>query len=316
MHPTSTPYAEGLLPVGDNNHIHWEVSGNPSGKPAVLFHGGPGAPSNATRWRRDFDPAHWKLVVWHQRGCGKSTPHAGDPATSMEHNTTRHLIDDAEKLREHLGIEKWLLIGGSWGSTLVLAYAEQHPHRVSEIIIAAVTTSRPREHTWITRGLALFFPDHFEKFQEGVPEEDRDGNLALAYNRLLNSPDPAVREKAAVDWNRWDLATITGGDNDFTGTPYEDPHFRYTIARIVTHYWGNEAFLEPDEIIGNLHRLHGIPGVLIHGRHDFGGPLQTAWEVAKGWPDAELVILDDAGHQAKDGNSMDLAIAGAIARFR
>ncbi len=316
MHPRSQPYSQGLLDVGNNTHIHWEVSGNPNGKPAVLFHGGPGAPSNAARWREDFDPAHWKLVIWHQRGCGKSTPHAGDPATSLEHNTTQHLVDDAEKLREHLGIEKWLLIGGSWGSTLILAYAEQHPHRVSEIIIAAVTTSRPQEHAWITRGLALFFPDHFEKFLEGVPEEDRDGNLALAYHRLLNSPDAAVREKAAYDWNKWDLATVTGGNNDFTGTPYEDPHFRYTIARIVTHYWGNEAFLEPNHIIDNLHRLHGIPGVLIHGRHDFGGPLQTAWEVAKGWPDAELVVLDDAGHQAKDGNSMDVAIANAIARFR
>ncbi|ANZ38031.1 prolyl aminopeptidase [Lentzea guizhouensis] len=310
------PYDQGLLPVSHGNHIHWEISGNPDGKAAVVFHGGPGAPSDGARWYRDFDPAHWKLVIWHQRGCGRSTPHAGDPATSLEHNTTQNLVDDADKLRDHLGIDRWLVIGGSWGSTLALAYAEQHPHRVSEIILAAVTTSRPEEHAWITRGLSMFFPDHFEKFLEGLPEDDRDGNLALAYHRLLNSADAATREKAAHDWSKWDLATVTGGNNDFTGTPYDDPGFRYTTARVVTHYWGNEAFLEPNEIIDNLHRLKGIPGVLIHGRNDFGGPLHTAWAVAKGWPDAELVILGDAGHQAQEGNSMSQAITAAVAKFR
>ncbi|MFD5824744.1 prolyl aminopeptidase [Lentzea sp. NPDC060358] len=315
MYEQVEPYAQGMLAVGDDQEIHWEASGNPDGKPAVVFHGGPGA-SLSPRWREDFDPEHWNLVLWDQRGCGKSTPRASDPATSMEHNTTQHLIDDAEKLREHLNIEKWLLAGGSWGSTLVLAYAIQHPDRVSEIIIPAVTTSRPQEHAWITRGLAMFYPDHFEAFQNGVPEQDRDGNLAQAYNRLLNSPDPETREKAAWDWNKWDLATMTGGDNDFTGTRYEDPAERYQLARVVTHYWGNEAFLEPNHVMDNLGALAGIPGVLIHGRNDFGGPLHTAWEVAKRWPDAELVILNDAGHQAKDGNSMDRAITAAVEKFR
>ncbi|WP_394615780.1 prolyl aminopeptidase [Lentzea sp. JNUCC 0626] len=315
MYPQVEPYAQGMLDVGDGQLIHWEASGNPDGKPACIFHGGPGS-GFKPHWRDNYDPAHWNLVMWDQRGCGKSTPPASDPATGMEHNTTQHLIDDAEKLRAHLGIEKWLLEGGSWGSTLVLAYAIQHPDRVSEIIIPAVTTGRPDELAWITRGLALFFPDHFDAFRDGVPEEDRDGNLALAYNRLLNSPDPAVREKAAWDWNKWDLATITGGDNDFAGTRYEDPVMRYQMARVVTHYWGNDCFLEPDHIFGNLDRLKGIPGVLIHGRNDFGGPLHTAWEIAKRWPDAELVILNDAGHTASDGNSMGKAIAAAIEKFR
>ena len=315
MYPQVEPYDQGMLDVGDGQLIHWEVSGNPDGKPACVFHGGPGSGLN-TRWREDFDPDHWKLVLWSQRGSGRSTPPVHDPSTSMEHNTTQHLIDDAEKLREHLGIDKWLLIGGSWGSTLILAYAIQHPDRVSEIIIPAVTTSRPEEHEWITRGLGLFYPDYFDAFRDGVPEEDRDGNLALAYNRLLNSPDAAIREKAAWDWSKWDLSTITGGDNEFEGTRYADPVMRYQLARTVTHYWGNEAFLEPDYIFDNLDRLKGIPGVLIHGRNDFGGPLRTAWEVAKRWPDAELVILNDAGHVIMEGNSMDRAIADAVEKFR
>ncbi|PWK80899.1 proline iminopeptidase [Lentzea atacamensis] len=315
MYPQVEPYAQGMLEVGDDQQIHWEASGNPNGKPAVVFHGGPGSGSNP-RWRQDFDPSHWNLILWDQRGTGKSTPPVSDPATSMEHNTTQHLINDAEKLREHLNIEKWLLAGGSWGSTLILAYAIQHPDRVSEIVIPAVTAGRPEEIEWITRGLGMFFPDHFEAFENGVPEEDRKGNLALAYNRLLNSPDPQVREKAAWDWNKWDLSTITGGDNDFEGTPYEDPVVRYRLARTVTHYWGNDCFLEPTYIMDNLDQLNGIPGVLIHGRNDFGGPLTTAWEIAKRWPDAELVILNDAGHQAKDGNGMSQAIIAAVEKFR
>lgn len=315
MYPRVEPYDQGMLDVGDGQLIHWEVSGNPEGKPAVVFHGGPGSGSHP-RWREDFDPDHWKLVLWDQRGTGLSTPPASDPATSMEHNTTQHLIDDAERLREHLGIEKWLLIGGSWGSTLILAYAIGHPERVSEIIIPAVTAGRPVELEWITRGLGMFFPDYFDAFREGVPEEDRDGNLALAYNKLLNSPDAATREKAAWDWNKWDLSTITGGDNDFAGTRYEDPVMRYQLARVVSHYWGNGCFLEPDAIMGNLDRLKGIPGILIHGRNDFGGPLYTAWELAKGWPDAELVILNDAGHVIMEGNSLDKAITAAVHKFR
>ena len=315
MYPQVKPYDQGLLDVGDGQLVHWEVSGNPDGKPAVVFHGGPGSGSNP-RWRQDFDPDHWKLILWDQRGTGQSTPPASDPSTSMEHNTTQHLIDDAEKLREHLGIEKWLLAGGSWGSTLVLAYAIQHPDRVSEIIIPAVTAGRPQEIEWITRGLGMFFPDHFEAFLNGLPEEDRDGNLALAYHELLNSPDPRTREKAAWDWNKWDLATMTGGDNDFEGTSYADPVMCYQMARVVTHYWGNDCFLAPTYIFDNLDRLKGIPGVLIHGRNDFGGPLHTAWEIAKRWPDAELVILNDAGHQAKDSNSMGQAITAAVEKFR
>ncbi|MEV6239873.1 prolyl aminopeptidase [Lentzea sp. NPDC051838] len=315
MYPQVEPYDQGMLEVGDGQQIHWELSGNPDGKPAVVFHGGPGTGFNP-RWRQDFDPEHWKLVLWDQRGCGQSTPPASDPATSMEHNTTQHLIDDAEKLREHLEIDKWMLMGGSWGSTLILAYAIQHPHRTSEIVIPAVTAGRPEEIEWITRGLGMFFPDYHEAFVNGVPAEDRDGNLALAYNKLLNSPDAQTREKAAWDWNKWDLSTMTGGDNDFAGTRYEDPVMRYQMARSVSHYWGHDCFLEPTYIFDNLDRLKGIPGVLIHGRNDFGGPLHTAWEIAKRWPDAELVILNDAGHQAKDGNSMDQAITAAVEKFR
>lgn len=314
MYPEIEPYQHGMLEVGDGNHIYWETSGNPDGKPAVVCHGGPGSGSRPST-RQYFDPAAYRIVQFDQRGCGRSTPHAGDPATSLETNTTAHLVADIELLRSFLGIEKWLVMGGSWGSTLALVYAEQYPHRVSELVIPAVTTSRHSEHEWITRGLRIFFPDHFEAFQAGLPPEDRDGNIPAAYQRLLNSPEPDVRAKAAWDWCKWDLSTITGGENDFTGR-FADPDVRYLFARLVTHYWGNEAFLEDGQVIRDLGKLAGIPGVLIHGRHDFGGPLTTAWDVAQGWPDAELVILNDAGHTADESSSMERAVLAALDRFR
>lgn len=306
------PYERGMLDVGDGNLVYWEVCGNPDGKPAVVLHGGPGS-GCTERMRRNFDPEVYRVVLFDQRNCGRSTPNASEYETDLSTNTTEHLIADIERLREHLGIERWLVFGGSWGSTLGLAYAERYPHRVTEMVIVAVTTGRQSELDWHGRGLGAFFPEEWERFLAQVPEAERDGNLAAAYSRLLEDPDPAVRLKAADDWCRWDLVTVTGGETAFE-EEFADPAFRMTFARLVTRYFGNCSFLDDGIVMRELGKLAGIPGVLIHGRRDFGCPLVTAWEVARGWPDAELVVIEDAGHtSSKPG--MTEAVRTAIAGF-
>jgi proline iminopeptidase len=212
-------------------------------------------------------------------------------------NTTEHLLADMERLREHLGIDRWLLYGGSWGSTLILAYAQRHPHRVSAIVIPSVTTTRRSEIDWLYRGVARFFPGEWEQFRAGVPEADRDGDLVAAYARLMDDPDPLVRAKAAHDWCAWEDAVISlepnGRPNAYSDRP---PAARLALGRICTHYFAHGAWLEEGALLRDAGRLAGIPGVLIHGRHDLGGPLHTAWELARVWPDAELVAVTDAGH--------------------
>jgi proline iminopeptidase len=311
-YPEIEPYDHGMLDVGDGNLVYWEVCGNPEGKPAVVVHGGPGS-GCSEGMRRTFDPEVYRVVLFDQRNCGRSTPNASEYETDLSTNTTDHLIADIERLREHLGIERWLVFGGSWGSTLGLAYAERHPHRVTEMVIVAVTTGRQSELDWHNRGSGMFFPEQWERFRAQLPEADRDGNLSAAYNRLLEDPDPAVRRKAADDWCTWDLATITGGDTAFEGR-FADPGFRMTFARIVTHYFGNCSFLEDGIVLREAGKLAGIPAVLIHGRRDFGGPLITAWELAKAWPDAELVVVEEAGHTSTEPAMAD-AVLSAIARF-
>ncbi|WP_327673440.1 prolyl aminopeptidase [Kitasatospora sp. NBC_00458] len=313
LHPIGEPYAEGLLDVGDGNRIHWEASGNPAGKPALVVHGGPGSGLN-TGNRRYFDPERYHLVLFSQRGCGRSEPHAADPATSLEHNTTAHLIADMERLREHLGIEKWLLYGGSWGSTLILAYAQAHPERVSEIVICAVTMTRPEEVDWLYRGVGRLLPGPWEAFRDALPPEDREGDLVSAYSRLLNSPDAAVRSKAAHDWATWEDAVIAhesqGSPNAYTGRPTEA---LMAFTRITAHYFSRDAFLEDGQLLRDAHRLAGIPGVLIHGRLDLSCPLETPWSLARAWPDAELTVVDDAGHTGSP--VMRRTILDALERF-
>jgi proline iminopeptidase len=199
LYPPIEPYDQGMLDVGDGNLVYWETCGNPDGKPALTVHGGPG--SGCSTGMRRVDPDRYRAVLFDQRGCGRSTPHASDPATDMSANTTEHLLSDMELLREHLGIDRWLLSGGSWGSTLALAYAERHPHRVSEIVLSAVTTTRRSEIDWLYRGVARFFPEEWERFRAGVPEADRD--LVAAYARLMEDPDPLVRAQAANAWCAW-----------------------------------------------------------------------------------------------------------------
>jgi proline iminopeptidase len=302
-----------MLDVGDGNHVYWEVSGHPGGKPAVVVHGGPGSGCGPGS-RRYFHPARYRVVQFDQRGCGRSTPHASDPATDMTVNTTQHLLDDMERLREHLGVERWLLYGGSWGSTLILAYAERHPDRVSEIVIPGVTMTRRSEIDWLYRGVGRFFPEEWARFRRGVPEPDRDGDLVAAYARLIEDPDPAVRNAAVAAWIAWEDAVISlesnGTPNAFSARP---DSAQVALVRICAHYFSHAAWLSEGQLLRDADRLAGIPGVLLHGLHDMGSPLGTAWELAQVWPDAQLVVVADSGHTGSD--TMKAELLRATDRF-
>jgi proline iminopeptidase len=299
-YPPIEPYEHGRLDVGDGNLIYWETCGNPLGKPALVVHGGPGS-GCSVGMRRSFDPDRYRVVLFDQRGCGRSTPHASDPATDMSVNTTEHLVHDMERLRQHLGIDRWLIFGGSWGATLTLAYAERHPDRVSEILLVDVTTSRRYELDWLYRGVGRFFPEEWERFRDGVPEAERGGDLLAAYSRLLESPDPMVRRQAAVAWSAWEDAVLSlepaGAPHPFSDRP---PEAVMALVRICAHYFSHAAWLEEGELLANAGRLAGIPGVLVHGRLDLSGPVDTAWALAKAWPNAELFVLNDSGHKGND----------------
>ncbi|MEU8888635.1 prolyl aminopeptidase [Streptomyces sp. NPDC048442] len=312
-YPLAEPYDHGLLDVGDGNRIHWEVSGNPDGKPAVVVHGGPGSGSSPGN-RKSFDPDRYRLVLFDQRGCGRSTPHVADPATSLEHNTTAHLVADMEKLRQHLGIEQWLLFGGSWGSTLILAYAQAHPERVGEVVLAGVTMTRRSETDWLYGGAGRFFPEAYERFRTGVPEEERD-DLVAAYARRASSHDLAVRDRAVAHWCAWEDAVLglepdAPRANPYSGRPSEG---RISLVRIASHYFSHGAWLEEGELLRGAGKLAGIPAVLLQGRHDLAGPPHTAWELAQAWPDAELTIFADSGHMG--GSGMRESLAEALERF-
>jgi proline iminopeptidase len=311
--PPIEPYDHGLLDVGDGNLVHYEQCGDPDGPVGLVVHGGPGS-GCSVGMRRALDPARWRGVLFDQRGCGRSRPHASDPATDMSVNTTEHLLADMERLREHLGIERWLLFGGSWGSTLSLAYAERHPERVTGIVLVSVTTTRRLEIDWLYRGVARFFPEAHERFRQGVPEADRDGDLVAAYARLMEDPDPDVRVRAATDWAAWEDAVISlesqGRPGAYGDRPPDDV---LALVRICAHYFAHGAWLEDGALIRDAGRLAGIPGVLIHGRLDLSGPIDTAWELARAWPDAELVPIDDSGHTGSE--TMRRRIAEAVDRL-
>jgi proline iminopeptidase len=315
MHPPIEPYDHGMLDVGDGNRVYWETCGNPDGKPALVVHGGPGA-GCSTGQRRSFHPDRYRAILFDQRGCGRSTPHASDPATDMSVNTTDHLIADMERLRAHLGVERWLLYGGSWGSTLSLAYAERHPERVSEIVLVAVTTTRRSEVDWLYRGVGRFFPDALERFRAHVPEASSDAtpDVLAAYARRLDDPDLDVRARAANEWLAWEDAVIS---LEAKGRPgmYSDrpPDAAIAFVRICAHYFSSGAWLEEGAILHDAHRLAEIPGELVHGRLDLGCPLETAWELTRAWPDAHLHIVEDSGHTGSP--DMGAAIGRAIDRF-
>jgi proline iminopeptidase len=308
------PYEQGMLDVGDRNLIYWELCGNPRGKPAVVLHGGPGSGCTPDL-RRFFDPSVYQIVLFDQRGCGRSIPHASDPAVDLTPNTTRHLVQDIEGLRQHLTIERWLVFGGSWGSTLALAYGEGFPDRVSEMVLASVVTTTRREVEWVTRDVGRYFPEAWNRFRNGLPETDRDGDLVAGYARLLHDLDPAVREKAAQDWCRWEDAHVAVHPDSKPSPHYEDPRFRMAFARLVTHYWRHAAWLEDGILLRDVGRLASIPAVLIHGRIDLSSPVDIAWQLAQRWPGSELVIVEEAGHATGEPR-MAAAVIAATDRFR
>jgi proline iminopeptidase len=248
--------------------------------------------------RRLFDPGKYRLVLFDQRGCGRSTPHASDPSIGLATNTTDHLIGDMERLRRSLDVQQWVLAGWSWGTTLALAYAEQHPDRVAAMVLTAITTTTAREVQWITRDVGRLFPAEWARFREGVPEGERDGSLVEAYSHLLNDPDPAVREKAALDWCRWEDSHINLGPQPRARLVQADPKFRMCFARLVTHYWRHAAWRGQRQLLEDVSRLAQVPAALIHGRLDVSDPPDIAWQLAQNWPAARLHIVPGMGHES------------------
>ncbi|MFI5198856.1 MAG: prolyl aminopeptidase [Candidatus Limnocylindrales bacterium] len=312
-YPPIEPYETGMLEVGDGQSIYWEASGNPGGKPAVALHGGPGGELSAGR-RRWFDPDRYRLIQLDQRGCGRSRPHAGRFETDLATNTTPHLIADLEQLREHLGIDRWLVWGASWGVTLGLAYAERHPERVTEMILLSITLTRPSDVHWLGRTVGRFFPEEWAAFRAGVPEAERDGDLVAAYDRLINDGhDPQVRLRAVRDWVTWEDAILSLEEGYVSPHPrWADDAYRIAFARLVTHYFAHAAWLEEDELLVNAGRLAGIPGILLHGRLDLAGPPDVAWQLAEAWSGSELHFVS-GGHRGDA--EMDRLLLDATDRF-
>jgi proline iminopeptidase len=312
-HPLIQPYETGFLDVGEGQRLYWQACGNPAGKPAIVVHGGPGSGA-APGFRRFFDAARWRVVLFDQRGCGRSTPSAADIETDLTVNDTQRLIADMERLREHLAIERWTVVGGSWGSCLGLAYIQAHPGRVTEAALFSIALGGRREIDWITRGVSPHFPEAWAKFRDGVPPADRDGDLADAYARRLASPDPAVREQAAADWCAWEDAHVAVSPDHRHDPRYDDPRFRMTFARLVTHYWRNACFLAEGQLLAGASALGHIPAALIHGARDVSTPDDNARDLHQAWPGSTLTIVGEAGHGAGQGGLGD-AVADAVAQF-
>jgi proline iminopeptidase len=303
-YPPIEPYDVGMLAVGDGHSIYWETVGSPDGVPAVYLHGGPGGGSTPGS-RRMFDPTRYRAVLFDQRGCGRSTPSAAPADADLSTNTTAHLVDDIERLRELLGIDRWVVVGASWGVTLALVYAQRHPERVRSLVLAAVTAGTQREIDWITRDVGRIFPEEWERFASYAGVES---DLPAAYARLLADPDPAARARAAHEWAVWEDTHVSLTPGWEPWLQNADTDFQLTFARLVTHYWSQRCFLDDDEVFLNLDRLAGIHAVLIHGRRDVSGPLDVAWRLHQGWPRSRLVVLEDAGH---GGDSMSEALVAA-----
>lgn len=300
LYPEIEPNDHGMLEVEDGDLMYWETCGSPCGKSAVVLHGGPG--SGCTNWhRRLFDPSAYRIVLLDQRGCGRSTPHASAPETDLASNNTSNLIADIELLRQHLDIDRWLVFGGSWGSTLALAYAERHPDQVTEMILFGVTTGRRKEFDWWFRGGAgVLFPEQWERLRAVVPVAERDGDIVEAYHRLLHDPDPAVRQRAAVEWCTWESVTAAWPPVPRLSPRFTDPAFAMAFARLATHYVRHDAWIEDGSLLRDAGLLVDIPGILVNGRFDFQAPIANAWELKRVWPRAEMVVVDDAGHAGDD----------------
>jgi proline iminopeptidase len=291
LYPSLEPYRSGTLDVGDGHSMYFEECGNPEGEPALLVHGGPGGGSNPTM-RRFHDPNHYRIILFDQRGCGRSTPNA-----SLDANTTWHLVADMERLREHLQIARWQLFGGSWGSTLALAYAETHPQRVESLILRGIFLVRRAELEWFYQeGCSWIYPDAFAPYQEVIPPAER-GDMIAAYYRRLTDNDPRVRLAAAKAWSVWEASTLSLLQDVERIRNFGADAYALTFARIECHYFINGGFFaSDDQLLADAGRLQGIPGTIVHGRYDVVTPVKNAWDLKRVWPTAELRIVADAGH--------------------
>lgn len=309
FYPEIEPYDRGFLQVSDLHRIAYEQVGNPKGKPVVFLHGGPGGGMDAKQ-RRFFDPSAYRIVLFDQRGCGYSTPHA-----SLQDNTTWHLVDDIEKLRKHLKIERWQVFGGSWGSTLALAYAQTHPDRVTELVLRGIFMLREKELRWFYQeGAHAIFPDAWEGYLAAIAPEEH-GDLIRAYYRRLTSDDPEVRLAAARAWSIWEASTsFLHPSQEYIRHAGEDS-FATAFARIECHYFVNAGFFEDEQLVRNVDAIRNIPAVIVQGRYDVVCPMMSAWDLHRAWPEAELIVVPDAGHSAYEPGILHHLIE-ATDRFR
>jgi len=301
-----------MLDTSDGHQVYWECCGNPDGKPALYLHGGPGSGASPGQ-RRFFDPDAYRVVLFDQRGSGRSRPLASEPDADLSTNTTAHLIADIEALRQLHEVESWTVLGLSWGTTLALAYAQTHPQRVNALVLGLMTTTSRREVEWITEDVGRIFPREWDRFAAAVPDSLRHLPLVDAYARLLFDADPAVRDHAAREWCAWEDAHVSLAPGHQPNPRYDDPEFRLRFARLVTHYWRHAAFLEEDQLLRDAASLNGIPGVLIHGRYDVSSPLETAVRLSQRWTTSQLHVLEDSGHG--DGDSFLPVVMDAMTRF-
>ena len=309
LYPAIEPNRSGLLPVGDGHEIFWEESGTPTGKPVVFLHGGPGGGCSPDH-RRYFDPEQYRIVLFDQRGCGRSTPHASAPDADLSTNTTWHLVADIERLREHLGVDRWQVFGGSWGSTLALAYAQTHADRVTELVLRGIFTLRRSEIDWFYQeGASQLFPDVWEEYLSVIPESERD-DLVAAYHRRLFDADPAVHVPAGVAWTVWEHSTIRLiPDAAAIAAARTDTAMAVAFARIENHYFSNGGWMEDGRLIRDAaEKLAGIPGVIVQGRYDVCTPSTTAWDLHRAWPDASFEMIPDAGHAASEPGIVDALV--------
>ncbi|MVW74545.1 prolyl aminopeptidase [Pseudomonas xionganensis] len=305
LYPEIKPYARHEMAVQEPHVLYVDESGSPDGLPVVFIHGGPGAGCDAAS-RRYFDPNLYRIVTFDQRGCGRSTPHA-----SLEHNTTQALIADMEQIREQLGIDKWVLFGGSWGSTLALAYAQAHPQRVHGLILRGIFLCRPEEFHWFYQeGASRLFPDYWEDYLAPIPPEER-GGLMQAFYKRLTGPDQIAQMHAAKAWSTWEGRTATLRPNPQVVDRFSDSHRALSIARIECHYFVNNAFLEPNQLLRDMPKIAHLPGVIVHGRYDVICPLDNAWALHQAWPNSELQIIRDAGHSAAETGITDALVRAA-----
>ena len=290
FYPEIEPFESGMLDVGDGHSIHWERVGTRGAKPAVFLHGGPGGGKSPTQ-RRVFDPRKYDVLLFDQRGCGKSTPFAG-----LEHNTTWDLVADIEKLRQMVGVERWLVFGGSWGSALALAYAETHPERVTELVLRGIFTLRRWELEWYYQsGASLVFPDKWERFVAPIPEAER-GDMMAAYRRRLAGADEAEQLRCAAEWARWEGETLTLLPDPGVTNTFYDPHYALAFARIENHFFVHAGWMEEGQLIRDAGKLKDIPGVIVQGRYDMACPAATAWDLHRAWPEAAFHLVEGAGH--------------------